>query len=130
MLAAAGAGIPVVFFPEGTTSDGNTVLKFHSGVLSQVLEAGESVTAAFVSYRMTEDNGPDASLSNDVRYLGDEVGSMFKLVALRGIEVSVRIADAPIAFSVDATNRKVAAIEARAAVMQLGGVAEREAVAP
>ena len=132
LLAAAEAGIPVVFFPEGTTSDGSGVLKFHSGVLSQVLEAGEAVTAAFVTYRMTEDSGPGVSLSRDVCYWGDEVKlfpHIFKLVALRGIEVSVRIADAPIPFSRDA-NRKVAAVEARAAVMRLGGVAEREPVAP
>ncbi len=132
LRAAAGAGIPVVFFPEGTTSDGSSVLKFHSGVLSQVLEAGEPVTAGFVSYRMTADNGPGVSLSSDVCYWGDEVKlfpHIFKLVALRGIEVSVRIADAPIAFSVDAGNRKVAAVEARAAVMQLGGVRDTVASA-
>ena len=53
LQATADAGVPIVFFPEGTTSNGTTVQKFHSGVLSQVLDAGEPVTAAFVTYRAT-----------------------------------------------------------------------------
>jgi len=126
--AAADAGLPIVIFPEGTTSDGSGVLPFRSGALAQVLEAGQSVTAAFVSYRLTEDNGPGVTTGNDLAYWGDEVQlfpHIFKLLALRGIEVNIRIADAPIAFtSADIAHRKQAAIEARAAVMQLGGVAD------
>jgi 1-acyl-sn-glycerol-3-phosphate acyltransferase len=129
LRGAAEAGVPVVFFPEGTTSNGQTVMKFHSGILAQVLEAGEPVTAAYVRYRLTENNGPDVSIEEDLAYWGD-VGlftHIFKLLSLRGIEVRVRIADAPIAFSEAAGRRKLAAAEARAAVMALGGV--RDAVA-
>jgi 1-acyl-sn-glycerol-3-phosphate acyltransferase len=127
LQSAAEASLPVVFFPEGTTSNGATVMKFHSGILAQVREAGEPVTAAFVSYRLTEDNGPHISLANDVCFWGDDallVPHVFRLLAIRGIEVSVRIADSPIAFSADPSNRKLAAAEARAAVMELGGIAE------
>jgi 1-acyl-sn-glycerol-3-phosphate acyltransferase len=129
--AAADANIPIVFFPEGTTSDGSTVMQFHSGILAQVLDAGEPVTAAYVRYRLTEDNGPDVTLSHDLCYWGDEVQlfpHIFHLLGLRGIEVSVQIAEAPIAFSGNASHRKIAAAEARAAVMELGGVTEPEAV--
>jgi 1-acyl-sn-glycerol-3-phosphate acyltransferase len=125
MEAAAEAGLPIVIFPEGTTSNGTTVLKFHSGILGQVLEAGQEVTAAFVSYRLTEDNGPNATIENDVCYWGDDV-SLFRhiygMLGLRGIEVIMRIGEKPIAFTVDALHRKQAAIEARAAVMELGGI--------
>ena len=127
LQSAAEASLPVVFFPEGTTSNGATVMKFHSGILAQVREAGEPVTAAFVSYRLTADNGPHISLANDVCFWGDDallVPHVFRLLAIRGIEVSVRIADSPIAFSADPSNRKLAAAEARAAVMELGGIAE------
>jgi 1-acyl-sn-glycerol-3-phosphate acyltransferase len=124
--AAADAGLPIVIFPEGTTSDGSGVLPFRSGALAQVLESGQSVTAAFVSYRLTEDNGPGVTIGNDLAFWGDDVQLLphiFGLLALRGIEVNIRIADAPIAFTAaEAAYRKQAAVEARAAVMQLGGV--------
>jgi 1-acyl-sn-glycerol-3-phosphate acyltransferase len=127
LQSAAEVNLPVVFFPEGTTSSGATVLKFHSGILAQVRDAGEPVTAAFVRYRLTEDNGPQVSLERDVCYWSDDavlVPHVFRLLAIRGIEVSVRVADSPIAFSAEPDNRKLAAEEARAAVMELGGITE------
>jgi lyso-ornithine lipid O-acyltransferase len=125
LRAAAEAGVPVVFFPEGTTTNGTAVMKFHSGILAQVLEAGEPVTAAFVKYRLTEDNGPGVTLEDDVCYWGDEVQlfpHIFRLLGLRGIEVSIRIADAPIEFSGGVAERKMVAVEARAAVLEVGDV--------
>jgi len=127
LLGAEEAKIPVVFFPEGTTSNGATVAKFHSGILAQLLEAEEPVTAAYVRYRLTEDNGPGITIGDDLCYWGDEVQlfpHIFRLLGIRGIEVTVRIAEAPIPFSADAEHRKLAAEEARAAVMELGGVSE------
>ena len=132
MQAAADAGVPVVFFPEGTTSNGHTVMKFHSGVLWQMLEAEQQVTAAYVWYRLTEDNGPGVSIEDDVCYWGDEVSlfrHIFGLLSLRGIEVNIRIADRPIAFSSVDIHRKQAAEEARTAVMEVGGVRDSIPVA-
>jgi 1-acyl-sn-glycerol-3-phosphate acyltransferase len=133
LQAAFDAGVPIVIFPEGTTSDGSSVLKFHSGALGQVLEEGQPVTAAYVTYRLTEDNGPGITVQDDVAFWGDDAllfRHIFRLVALRGVEVSVRIADGPIAFTADAQHRKQAAIEARAAVMELGGVRDAIIAAP
>ena len=124
--AAAEESIPVVFFPEGTTTNGGTILKFHSGILAQVLSAEEPVTAAFISYRLTEDNGPDISVADDVCFWGDVelFPHIFRMLGLRGIEVSVRVADAPIQFTDSVSQRKRAAGEARAAVLALGGIVE------
>jgi len=125
--AAADAGLPIVIFPEGTTSDGTSVLPFRSGALAMVLEAGQEITAAYVSYRLTEDNGPGVTIENDVAFWGDDARlfhHIFGLLALRGIEVNIRIADSPIAFTTEELHRKQAAIEARAAVMQLGAITE------
>jgi 1-acyl-sn-glycerol-3-phosphate acyltransferase len=125
-MLAADAGLPVVFFPEGTTSNGEQVLKFHSGLLAQAMDAGQPVTAAYVRYRLTEDNGPGVTVADDVCYWGDVSmwGHIFRLLSLRGIEVEVRIAETPIQFSSDVVHRKMAAVEAREAVMELGGVRE------
>jgi 1-acyl-sn-glycerol-3-phosphate acyltransferase len=131
LQAAADAGLPVVIFPEGTTSNGTSVLKFHSGALAQVMEAGQNVTAAFVSYRLTEDNGPNVTIGNDVAFWGDDVSlfaHIFGLLGLRGIEVNIRIAAQPIEFAASFHERKQAAIEARAAVMELGGLKKVVAV--
>ena len=134
MQAAMDAGLPVVFFPEGTTSDGSTVLKFHSGLLAQALMCGAPVTAASVRYCVVEDNGADVSVARDVCYWGSAklVPHVFRLLGLRGVRVEVRFADEPIRFSGDMVHRKLAAVEARAAVVGLmgqGAGAEKKATA-
>lgn len=121
MQAALDAGLPVVFFPEGTTSNGSTVLKFHSGLLAQVMAGGTPVTAAHVGYSLGAANGAEVSVANDVCYWGDAkiVPHIFKLLGLRGVRVAVRFAERPIMFSGDELHRKLAAVEARSAVLAL-----------
>ena len=120
--AALDAGLPVVFFPEGTTSNGSGLLKFHSGLLGQVLAGGAPVTAAYLRYSLGAGNPVGVTVADDVCYWGD--GSMvrhiFKLLGLRGVQAEVRFAEAAIAFSSDKLHRKQAAIEAQAAVAWLG----------
>jgi 1-acyl-sn-glycerol-3-phosphate acyltransferase len=129
MQAAADAGLPVVFFPEGTTSDGSTVLKFHSGLLAQAMASGQPITAAHIRYRLTKDNGPGVTVASHVAYWDDTplLIHIFRMLALRGVEVEVRFADAPIAFSEGPARRKLAAIEAREAVMDFGRAVEDDA---
>ena len=122
MQAAADAGLPVVFFPEGTTSNGIQLLKFHSGLLAQVIDSGSAVTAAYVRYSFAVDNGPDVSVTEDVCYWGDRnmLAHIFKFLGLRGVRAEVRFAETPIAFSSNGLHRKMAAVEARVAVAALG----------
>lgn len=122
--AALAAGLPIVFFPEGTTSDGSGLLKFHSGLLVQVLAADAPVTAAHVCYSIGADNGPDVKVSERVCYWGDMVliPHIFRFLGLRGVKAEVRFAEAPIVFSNHSTHHKRAAREAWAAVAELGEV--------
>jgi 1-acyl-sn-glycerol-3-phosphate acyltransferase len=122
MQAALDAGLPVVFFPEGTTSNGSHLLKFHSGLLSQVIAGGAPVTAAYLSYSFTAENGRDVSVADDVSYWGDRnmLAHIFKFLGLRGVRAEVRFAEEPIAFSSHGLHRKMAAVEARSAVEALG----------
>jgi 1-acyl-sn-glycerol-3-phosphate acyltransferase len=126
MQAIEDAGLPIVFFPEGATSSGSTVLKFHSGLLEQAMQAGQPVTAAFIAYRLTQDNGPDVTVPSHLAYWDNTplVIHIFRLLALRGVEVEVRFGPSPIAFSAAAGQRKQAAAEARIAVMELGGICD------
>ena len=121
MRAAAEDGLPVVFFPEGTTSNGDTVLKFHSGLLSEARKAGQPVTAAFLRYSLTgEDRGQ--RVSDVVAYWGEQpmLPHVFRFLALRGVRAEVTIADAPIRLAEGTVSRKPLAIEARRAVCALG----------
>jgi lyso-ornithine lipid O-acyltransferase len=122
MQEVVDAGLPVVFFPEGTTSNGSGLLKFHSGLLAQVLDGGAPVTAAYVRYYFEMSNGPDVSIADDVCYWGERSmwGHVFAFLGLRGVRAEIRFAEAPIAFSSDALHRKQAAIEAWMAVAALG----------
>jgi lyso-ornithine lipid O-acyltransferase len=128
MQKALNAGLPVVFFPEGTTSNGSGLLKFHSGLLGQVMEGGAAVTAAYVRYSVGAGNGPGVSVADDVCYWGDRnmFAHIFTFLGLRGVRAEVRFAERPIVFSSDVLHRKQAAVEARAAVEALGArTAER-----
>ena len=118
--AVVDAGLPVVFFPEGTTSNGTGLLKFHSGLLAQVIDAGAPVTAAYVRYGFSIDNGRDTSVEDDICYWGDRnmLAHIFKFLGLRGVRAELRFADNPIEFSTW-PNRKQAAVEARSEVMAL-----------
>ncbi len=124
LKSAAEARVPVVFYPEGTTTNGTYLLPFRSGLLGEALAAEEPVTAAHIRYTLDVDNGPGVSVEDDVCYWGDVslLSHVLKFVGLRGVHVWVKIAPAPIKFSAEAlADRKVAAVEAREAVLTLAG---------
>ena len=121
MQAVIDAGLPVVFFPEGTTTNGTTLLRFHSGLLGQVTDVGASVTAAYLRYSLGEGNEAEARVEDDVCYWGDRSmwPHVFRFLGLKDVKAEVRFAASPIEFSSDALHRKLAAVEARMAVMEL-----------
>ena len=43
--------VPVLLFPEGTSTDGGEVLKFHPALFQPAMDAGAPVTAAAIRYR-------------------------------------------------------------------------------
>lgn len=120
MQAVTEAGLPVVLFPEGTTSNGDTILKFHSGLLATAAAAEQPVTAAYLRYSLTGANG-DSTASDDVAFWGEHpmTSHVFRFLALRDVRAEVIIAEAPIRFSTGITSRKLFAVEARHAVCLL-----------
>ena len=121
MQAAADAGLPVVFFPEGTTSNGKQMLPFHSGLLAQAMGVREPVTAAYLRYGLSEENEAGVTVDNDVCFWGETpmLPHIFRFLGLRGVEAHVSFADEPIRFSSEPLHRKLAALEARDAVLAL-----------
>ena len=116
-------GLPVVFFPEGTTGVGDEpVMPFRSGLLSQAIALEQPVTAGFIHYDLTAaDLARGKSTRNDVHWGPQTLWQhIWNFVDVRSLHATVYFADAPIAFSPAAiANRKIAAEEARAAVAAL-----------
>jgi 1-acyl-sn-glycerol-3-phosphate acyltransferase len=53
--------MPLLLFPEGTSTDGSKVLRFHSRLIDPATVAGAQITAAAVRY-IIEDGTPEAKL--------------------------------------------------------------------
>ncbi len=68
MAAALAAGVRVILFAEGTSSDGRQVLPFRSSLFQPAVESRAPITAACISYEI-EDGDPAV----DVCYYGDHV---------------------------------------------------------
>ena len=64
--AAITTGLPVVLFPEGTSSDGSTVLPFKSSLLESAVQLRCPVAAAAIEYGLD-----DGSVANEVCYWRD-----------------------------------------------------------
>jgi len=118
-------GLPVVFFPEGGTFVGDEpAMPFHSGLLAEALEAGAPVTAGFIRYELgAEDVARGRSVRNDVHWGHQSlVGHIWNFLGLHALKAHVRFAEEPILFSATAyEDRKVAALEAREAVLAVSG---------
>ena len=59
-------GVPVVLFPEGTTTDGYRVLRFHSTMLQPAIDAGVPVAPCAITYELD-----DGDVGREVCWWGD-----------------------------------------------------------
>ena len=116
-------GLPVVFFPEGTTGVGDEpAMSFRSGLIAQTIAAQEPMVAAFVHYDLTPGDLALGKTARNSIHWGPEglVDNIWKFLDLHGVHATVRFAEHPIVFSPEAVaNRKIAAEEARKAVVEL-----------
>jgi 1-acyl-sn-glycerol-3-phosphate acyltransferase len=97
MAAAYRTGLPVLFFPEGTTTDGESgVLPFRRGLFHSVLNEGVALRTAAVRYALDAhpENGP-ATAAENVCWCGDAYlgPHVFRLLGLRGITAEIRFGD-------------------------------------
>jgi 1-acyl-sn-glycerol-3-phosphate acyltransferase len=61
-------GVPLTIFPEGTSSDGSSVLPFFSSLLEPAAQANWPVTPAWIGYHLDEGQG---SVADDICYWRD-----------------------------------------------------------
>ena len=95
------SGVRVVLFPEGTSSDGATVMRFHAPLFESAVQAGVVITPAALLYQMS--HGDPA---RDVCYWGDMTfGTHFlKLLSKGQVRAKIKLGPSRECFS----DRKVA----------------------
>lgn len=93
ILRAMDTGLPVVFFPEGTSSDGSNVLPFKPALLQIALDTRKPITPAAISYE-----APTGDLKNDVCYWGDHTFGthIIRLAKIRKLTAHLAIGEAPL----------------------------------
>ena len=116
MARALEDGDLVVFFPGGTTSSGERILPFRSGLLSLPARDGHPVWSAAIAYD-SRDPAIDPRLA--LAWWGKQslVPHVWKLVCMRGFTVRIAVADA-----VEANHRKhlAQALQQRVALLHAG----------
>lgn len=92
MLHVMESDLPVVFFPEGTSSDGSRVLPFKPTLLQTALDTRKPITPAAISYQATS-----GDLKNDVCYWGDHTFAthLFRLAKIQNLTAHLIIGMAP-----------------------------------
>jgi 1-acyl-sn-glycerol-3-phosphate acyltransferase len=113
--------VPVLLFPEGTSTDGTSVLRFHSRLFEPAIAAGAPITAASVRY-VVEDGTPERELC----WYGDEtfVTHLVKTLNSATISAVVRFGE-PHRYehrrlAADQTHDEVAAMRGSGAAVERG----------
>jgi lyso-ornithine lipid O-acyltransferase len=119
---ALAASVPVVLFPEGTSSDGSQVLPFHSRFFEPAIRAGALVTAAAIRYASS--TAEETALA----YHGDDIFGTHLARTLGQRSLTARVAFAAAKCYAE---RKEAARETQAEVERLRhAVSGRPALEP
>jgi 1-acyl-sn-glycerol-3-phosphate acyltransferase len=126
MAKAYRSGLPVLFFPEGTTTDGEFaeggVMPFRRGLFHSVLRDAVQVRTAAIRYKL-DDEQDGASVANDICWWGyaQFTPHLFRFLGLRGVHAAVRFGNV-----VEGADRFALSENARTAVssMYLGMAAE------
>jgi 1-acyl-sn-glycerol-3-phosphate acyltransferase len=82
--------LPVLFFPEGTSTDGSEVLRFHSRLFTPAVEAGVPITTATIRY-VIEGGTPERELC----WFGDAllVPHLWKTLGVTGFYADVQFGE-------------------------------------
>lgn len=106
----------VAVFPEGTTTDGRSLLHFHAALLQPALAAGKPVLPVALSYWEV-----DGQRSLAPRYDGDiSLGQCTRAILGRK-RLIARLQTTPL-LGLNGENRKQVAVEARAAISSAAGL--------
>ncbi len=113
---ALAAGDCVGLFPEGITTEGDTLLKFHSALFEAAVGNTTWVHPTAIRYE-----SPEGDLCRDVSFIGDRtfMESLALIIRQRAVTVRVRFAD-PV--ETQGASRREVAAQTRARVASLLGL--------
>jgi 1-acyl-sn-glycerol-3-phosphate acyltransferase len=102
-------GVPVVLFPEGTSTDGSAVMRFYSTLFEPALAAGVPITPAAIAY---EPQGRGV-VERDLCWFGDEtfLPHLMRVLNVEGFTAVMRFGTPFVA-----ADRRAAAVTAHDAV--------------
>ncbi len=105
-------GVMVVVFPEGTSTNGDSLLPFRSPLLEPAAASSRPISVCYIQYEM-DDGDP----RNEVCYWGDHtfVAHLMNLLGKKGVRAKVRFGT----FEKTTTDRKELAVQLQAAVSKL-----------
>lgn len=88
-------GLPVVLFPEGTSSNGDGVLPFKTALMAAALKTEIAVVPICIKYRSVDNRPFNPATRDAICYYGDHtfITHFIRLCTLRSIEVSVSYLD-------------------------------------
>jgi len=111
--------VPVLLFPEGTSTDGSEVIRFHSRLIDPATSLGVPITTAAVRYAVG-----DGTPERELCWYGDEtfVNHLWKVLGVGGFEADLRFGEPRVY-----TDRRRAADETREEITAMRDEA-REAV--
>jgi 1-acyl-sn-glycerol-3-phosphate acyltransferase len=93
MAEAYRSGLPVLFFPEGTTTDGSEIRPFRRGLFHSVLNEGVPLQVSALRYGCDDSR---VSIADDVCWWGDALLAphLWQLASADGVRATVRFGDA------------------------------------
>ena len=100
--------IPVLLFPEGTSTDGSEVIRFHSRLIDPATSLRVPITTVAIRYAIE-----DGTEERELCWYGDEtfVNHLWKVLGVAGFEADLRFGESHVY-----TDRRRAADETRAKI--------------
>ncbi len=120
MAAVLESGVPVLLFPEGTSTDGASVERFHPTLLEPAVDLGQEMTAAAIGYRAQGREESDPCWYGDAPFLPH----LFHTLSLPSIAAEVEFHPDRNIYA----DRKIAALELREQVEAMRQHMKREVI--
>ena len=104
-------GVSLVIFPEGTTSNGDSVLPFKKSLFASAVKAGTPVLPLCIRYLRADGKPVDAISRDSLYYYGDMTffAHFWRFIRLRSIDIELVVLD-PLDVSSESCRKELASL--------------------